>query len=348
MTVQRIQPGLIRPCFLQWMAAAGLWIACSVSSAHAEAGPNPNLQPIDLNPKVNDVLGALARVPETPREVPCQRGDFTLPAGGHLQGIQQATIAGKPFAVISGSSNAESYLMLIALEGAAGRVSALRPLLPRPFKHAGGFQICGDYLAVGIEDNDAKDASRIWILKVSQLAGVARPKPVIEIERHGTYKRATAGAVGMAKVQSKHVLCVGTWDSATIDIYVSNGRLLDDPGCEFRLRATWDAAVADRSSWSDRHVAAYQNINLLVDESDRLFLIGLARAKAGDVADLFELKLDLSTPATGRLRKRYRHVLQGRRTSFQAGAGLVIADTHTLTLLACAHRDLVIERFDHR
>jgi hypothetical protein len=299
----------------------------------------------DSNPRMEDVLASLHRLSTRPRAIPCDSSDFDVPGGGHLQGIQQAWIDGRPFAVVSGSASAESYLALIALEGSAARVTAIRPLLPRPFKHAGGFQVCGDYLAVGIEDDNTKTTSRVWILKLNEFSKNVRPKPVIEIERHGEYKRATAGAVAMAKVRDRHLLCVGTWDSATIDIYQSNGNGLDDPACRFESYETWDATKADRSGWSDHDYASYQNLNLVVDTNDRVFLVGFAHAGGSDVADVFELRTEATAPVAKRLEKLCRRALNGRDTSFRHGSGLAIADARTLTILSCGYQEFTIERF---
>lgn len=203
---------------------------------------------VEMNAKVHDVLGTLAQISAVPRLVTCDPCGLEVPVGGHLQGIQKTTILGKPFIVISGSSNTESYLALVELDGDAGCVIAIEPLRQRPFKHAGGIQVCGDYLAVGIEDDKTRNVSTVWILKVSELLQTTRAKPTIEIERRGAYERATAGAVALAQVQGRHLLCVGTWDSATIDIYRSNGKSLDDSTCVFEFVETWAATQADRSS----------------------------------------------------------------------------------------------------
>ncbi len=299
----------------------------------------------DANPRVADVLGALQRLSATPESVPCRDGDLSVPSGGHLQGIQKATIAGEPFAILSGSAARESYLALISLADSPGQVTAIKPLMSRPFKHAGGFQVCGDYLAVGIEDDNTKDTSRIWILSLSELLKSARPKPVIEIKRQGQYKRATAGAVGMAKVAGRHVLCVGTWDSATIDIYRSSGKPLNDPTCAFSPFETWDLKQADRSEWSGRDFASYQNLNLVVGVKDQVFLIGFARTGGADVADVFALDLGTSTSGARRLQKIRRYSFRGRKTSFRHGAGLVVTDAKTLSILSCGYQKFVIERF---
>ncbi len=253
--------------------------------------------------------------------------------------------SGERFAIISGSSDSDSYFVLASLKDSTGRIVTLKRLLPRPFKHAGGFQVLGDYLAVGIEDNDAKDSSKIWILELSQLLGPDRPKPIVEIERRGAYKRATAGAVAIAKTCGRHFLFAATWDSATIDIYESNGKALHDPNCAFKLRETWQVDKADRSSWFDRHYAAYQNINLVVDRNGCVFMVGFGKTDAANVMDIFEVKEE-SVPTAKRFEKLGRRILQCRKTSFRSGSGLVITDSRGLAVLSCGHREFVIERFE--
>ena len=336
---------LARHTFTQWISAALILIACLLST-EAMAGSETGAKPGDLNPRVSDVLAALNQVSQKPRKQACQAGDFIIPAGGHFQGLQQAMIRGKRYAIISGSSDSYSYLLLAALEDSTGRIVALKRLLHRPFKHAGGFQIFGDYLAIGIEDNDAKNVSKIWILELSQLLGYEKLKPIVEIERSGAYKRATAGAVGIAKARGRHLLLVATWDSATIDIYASNGKALQDPAFAFDLRETWEANKADKSDWFNQYYAAYQNINLVVDKNGRVFMVGFGKTNDENVMDIFEVKLEESVPTAKRFKKLGRRILLCQETSFQSGSGLAITDSKELTVLSCGHREFVIERFE--
>jgi hypothetical protein len=315
------------------------------ASSQMTARSYGQVRPLDTNLVLDDVQTAFNSVSPTPRELLCKQGDFVIPAGGHFQGIQQATIDGRRFAIISASSDYDSYLVLAALDDSAAQPVLLNRLLGRPFKHAGGFQVLGDYLAVGIEDNTAKDSSKIWILELSQLSGSERPRPIVEIERRGAYKRATAGAVGIAKLGGRHLLLVATWDSATIDIYTSNGKTFGDRALEFRLHETWDANKADISDWSDQSFAAYQNINLVVDRKGSVFMVGFARTAAGNVADLFELKLDGSVPTAERLEKLGRRLFDCRKTDFGSGSGLAITGSGKLLILSCGHREFAIERF---
>jgi len=181
--------------------------------------------------------------------------------------------------------------------------------------------------------------------RIVSTVGTRQAKAIVEIERRGQYKRATAGAVGVAKARGRHLLVVATWDSATIDIYASNGKALHDPAFAFKLRETWQANKADRSSWSDRHYAAYQNINLVVDKNDHVFMVGFGKTDAGNVMDIFEVKLEKSVPTQKRFEKLGRRILLCQKTSFQSGSGLAITDSEELTVLSCGHREFVIEWF---
>ncbi|MGY8689183.1 MAG: hypothetical protein ACKVHP_15785, partial [Verrucomicrobiales bacterium] len=238
--------------------------------------------------------------------------------------------------ILSGSSDEESYLMLVRLDDKRRAVSATRKtLLPKPYKHAGGIQIAGRFLAVGIEDNEKKDTSIVWILDIDQLKEETI-KPFIEIKREGPVKRSTAGAVGLAKMGEKHLLAVGSWDSATIDFYESNNRPLEADDCQFTLVHSWDAADADRSKWFDPKLPSYQNINLIVDDHGAIQLIGFANTGGKNHADVF--LVDLSTH---RLVKKTSHVFKCQDTSFQSGAGM---HGHT-KVISCAGREWAIEGF---
>ena len=164
--------------------------------------------------------------------------------------------------------------------------------------------------------------------------------------RYGRKGVRPAGAVAMARVGDRHLLCVGTWDSTTIDIYLSNAKALNDPACAFALRETWDAGSADRLDWSDREYASYQNLNLVVDTNDRVFLVGFAHTGGADVMDVFEMRMEADVPVEKRLRKVLRRAMHGLQTSFRHGSGLVIADANTVGVLACGYQEFIVERFE--
>ncbi len=300
-------------------------------------------------PPVANLIAALDQVkPAVAETLTFSLPESRLPEGGHLQGIQAVN---ETF-LLSGSSDDFAYL--IAVQPAEPHAAVTR-LLPSPFRHAGGFQILDQrFAAVGIEDNVRKDRSKIWIIDLANRArikGKAEPsngkpfRPLIEIERQGEIERATAGAVALARVNDRHLLIVGTWDSATLDVYQSRALDLTDPTCQFEPRGTWSAAEADRDDWIDPVYGSYQNVNLIPEANEKLFLAAFCHDRGDDRLDLFEWITAKDIPMAQRLRKIRSWSFQCVRTTFQAGAGLRVQDDGSVSILACGHRESVIEVF---
>jgi hypothetical protein len=274
------------------------------------------------NGQLSDVLKAVEKIdPHTPEELRFDLGDG-LPEGGHLQGVQAFQRDGRDLLLLSGSADSFSYLITVDLS-VTNRTAVLTKLLDAPYRHAGGFQMVdGRFVAIGLEDNHARDKSKIWVLDMAADHSRQRRIPLIEIERAGEIKRSTAGAVAMARFGERHLLIVGGWDSATLDFYESNGSPLDDERCRFQMRETWSAALADRSDWSDTRFGSYQNINLITDKDGRCFLAAFCREGDADRLDVHELRMGKDTPTSHRLRKRASRQFHCAKTNFKAGAGL--------------------------
>lgn len=255
--------------------------------------------------QLEDVLKAVENIDtSSPHELHFDLGGDKLPEGGHLQGVQWFKKGAQDFLILSGSGESFSYFVTIDLEDAAGNTASLSRLLDAPFRHAGGLQVLdGRFAAVGIEDNQAKDKSKVWIVDLATAESLEHLAPLVAIDRRGEIERSTAGALAITQIRDHHLLIVGTWDSATLDFYESNGHPLDDADCEFTKGETWSAAHADRSDWSDPQFGSYQNINLITDRKGRCFLAAFCREGDDDLLDLYELKLDDDTPTSRRLLK---------------------------------------------
>jgi hypothetical protein len=275
------------------------------------------------NPTIVDVPAALASVPAEGTTLKFARGDIEVPRGGHLQGIQMRfDAAGKRhLAFLSHDSLSVGYLVIVefpADSSAEGRVIHVHhfPSDGRspPLRHAGGFQLAGDVLAVGLEDNQLKTRSEIQFWN---MAGPNMPTQFthLTVYRSGVPKDMTAGAVGLVRRENDHLLAVGNWDSRAIDLYRSNGKQLDDSGCRFEFHTRWRDDRADKSNWKpDSAFAAHQAINLVADSSGTIFLIAFATDSAGkNVVDLFSL--DMSQKPEGLLRK-----LASKPVQLQAGS----------------------------
>ncbi|MCG6190659.1 phosphatidylinositol-specific phospholipase C/glycerophosphodiester phosphodiesterase family protein [Maribellus maritimus] len=203
--------------------------------------------------------------------------------GGHIQGIQSLQTFSGQYFVLTGSSGSHSYCAVVK-KGETNEVVRMSRLMDKPFKHAGGFQIYQKYMAVGIEDNELKDKSKVCIYDMSEPENVLI-KPVSVIEREGAAYRSTAGCVGITEYAYEILLAVGDWDTRNIDFYSCD---VDDfPGGEFRLDFSLSTETVFPQNISDKQWLPWQNINLFTS-GNKLFMVGLGQDnKDKNIASLF-------------------------------------------------------------
>jgi hypothetical protein len=273
-----------------------------------------------------------AGLPEQAAAVKLVVGKPALPRGGHLQGVQWRHDAGGQRDLVYLSHDSETIAYLIVAEFApdlksAGRVVHVHRFpsddQSPPLRHAGGFQIAGDVLAIGLEDNQLKARSQV------QFWNVATPENPIRYEhltirRLGKPKEQTAGAVALIERRRDCWLAVANWDSRAIDFYVSNGKPLADSECRFAHQVRWLADAADSHDWHpDQRFGAYQSIHFVADQDDHLFLFGLDTEPSGaDVVELFAVSTD--APPASMLRKLARRpvrLVAGSHFRFAGGVG---------------------------
>jgi hypothetical protein len=300
------------------------------------------------NTKMIDVLSSFERQSDDATVIEFAKEGWSLPSGGHLQGIQRVDVPSKipgempkEYFIISGSSDSEAYFIVVGRTSAGYSVVQKKMVCADPYRHAGGIQIIGDYLVVGVEDNLEKDRSQVYFLDI---ANPEKPigDPIITIQRKGAEKRATAGAVAIVKRVTDHLLIVGSWDSDTLDFYESNGVALgerDPKGkskCEFTYWRTWNKNDACKKDWCDDTWGSYQNLNLISDVNDRLFLLGYycTAEEEEDYVDLYSL--DLSKPSSEMIKKESsKRVKCKGGASFKYGGGVYIKDEKSLMSYAC-------------
>ena len=253
--------------------------------------------------------------------------------GGHLQGIQLH----KETLFVSGSSKELAYLGVFQKLGNAFQFIGLKKLATDPLNHAGGFQIAGNWLAVGVEDPIGRRHSTIQLIDVSSYDKLQRP-PVYSLARKGEYQFSTAGAVALLERENHFLLAVGTWDCRTIDFYTSNH--LDPYAKDFVFEkwTTWDSREAIRREWIDKKYGSYQNLQLTKD-STGVYLTGFCRALNGsNRADVFKMETD-ADPYTMMQKVASYFVQTSGEVTFRNGAGFadydgkksIIVVSHDLT-----------------
>ena len=293
---------------------------------------------------VHAIEASFAAIDERGTLCSIDRSGKPLFTGGHFQGIQLAG-AGLERAYITSSSDEKAYLVAADLAASGGRVAEVICLDDYPWNHAGGFQIVGDILAVGIE-NAAQDASKLRFYELAP--GGLRLLEDLTILREGAGHRSTAGAVGLAPLEGGWLLAVGSWDCRTIDFYSLAG---DIRASRFSFRETWAWDEARREGWLDEEFPSYQAINLLPQAGGGIYLVGFARAGEAECMDLYrvELEAERSRILVKVGRKRMR--CEGG-CSFSKAAGIVAASGGLEAIAAKgtsgafdSGREIIIQRF---
>ncbi len=275
------------------------------------------------------MIESLATISNTPVSVSVSN-EFPLnQEGGHLQGIQSFSTKDENFAVVSGSSDSHAYYAAIVL-GDHPKTTFINLMAKKPMKHAGGFQISDSYLAIGIEDNEARDRSVIHLYQLPESLYSAT-HPIAEISREGPYERSTAGCVAICTVRSQVLIVVGNWHTRQLDFYVGNHPI--QKGQTLPLVSTITPSKADRSEWCDTSWSSYQNINLY-HHDETLYLVGLASHQPDkNVVDLFALQG--TTKGSFRLVKIATKLLNKHGSDFSLGGGVVFMDGQIHQILGC-------------
>lgn len=253
--------------------------------------------------------------------------------GGHIQGIQILPFKNEKFAVLTGSSDSYSYYLVIKL-GDSNKVIFVNRLMDKPFKHAGGCQIWQNFLAVGIEDNGAKDQSKVCVYKISNPENPP-VNPVAVIERKGEPYRSTAGCVGITKYNGNLLLAVGDWDTKHIDFYSCKSDRVEND--EFKMISSIELANISREDWSDDSWSAYQNINLLTFNKNELYLVGLGQNKRyKNVADLFRLT-EYETGKFSLKKITSKRFNCNNENSFKAASGVSLTNSNDFSVISSGY-----------
>lgn len=260
--------------------------------------------------KVNNVVSAFDNIPDKPTAYKLVNRGHRIPSGGHLQGIQGYNQNGVEHLVISASGNTQSYCITAKFEKGKNlfAVTGVKTLMDKPFRHAGGCQVGNGVVAVGVEDNIAKDKSKILLLPLS--GDTLGEMDIITNNRGGAFKRSTAGAVGLTNYHGDHYLvAVGDWDTRNIDFYLSR----------LRSSTVYDSIstfhVTDDVKW-----CSYQSINLLSDTTGGLYLVGFCLNGTSNRADLYKLSIEKDHAVLQLIKTRNFACKNG--TSFRYGAGI--------------------------
>jgi hypothetical protein len=271
----------------------------------------------------------LQKISSAPTVIRIKNDGIKIPAGGHLQGIQQLNDS---LLIITGSSSSIAYYLVVNINSC--KIISINKIDESPFKHAGGCQLLGNMLAVGIEDNAAKNRSHLNLITFNASGKQIANNAVVY--RQGVYKRSTAGAVGITRdISGKLILIAGDWDSRYFDMYQNKGGATN----------SFDS-ITTFATVNKLQLPAYQAVNLVTDTTGRLFMLGFSLYKGKNQLDIDKLTMQNNTAVISVEQRINFHCRYG--ASFRYAAGIGITANKHLRVYACsrsAARGLVINIF---
>lgn len=295
-----------------------LWLFTSYYALIAQSSPK-------------SIIWQFEQIQSQPKKIFIQNDIPIHTEGGHIQGIQVLEYHDNPYYVLTGSTDKHSYYSIARIDE-VNKFITHRMVLEKPFKHAGGFQIYDNLMAVGIEDNDLKKRSKVFVYLIENPKAPPE-KPLAIVERYGTARRGTAGCVAITERENKVIIIVGDWDTENLDFYVIKRELLGVDPSALILEYSLKSSAIDRSKWIDTDWLPYQNINLIKDGSGDLWLAGMAsNQKDENIIDLY--KVENENFKSFSLQKVYRRNFgQNPEGLFRWGAG-IYTDRKGIKILA--------------
>lgn len=279
------------------------------------------------------VLEAFDGIDSTAQPIIIQNNYPVNNIDGHIQGVQYFDFENKGYYFLSGSSDSQSYYAIADADNQ--KIISLNTFLEGDFRHAGGFQITDDLLAVGIEDNVKVDKSKVQVFKIKD-----PKKPELQllktIDRKGIAKRYTAGCVALTRLDKNILVAVGNWDSKNIDFYSMPAAELYEPNTSFNMTYSFDSKKADRKNWVDTVWYSYQNINFLRDSDQQLYLIGTAQKDTfhNEVIDLFKIdKLEDDSFSFQKVRNK-TFANKDTTTTFKWGGGIYVSELKNISVFS--------------
>ena len=273
------------------------------------------------------------KIDTEPQVILCKNEWEVNNQGGHLQGVQLLAKDGVEYAILSGSSGTYAYYSVAKL-GNYKEVLSVNILMHKPFKHAGGIQIFQDLMVVGIEDNAAKDKSKVCIYEIDN-PDIPTVEPLALFERKGDPFRSSAGCTGISRIGNRYLVVVGDWDTKHLDFYLCDEHRLGQEINAFEKVYTIDTDKIDRSGWEDKAWHPYQNINLLKDADGKLYLFGFGRNVQNEsITDLFLVEnRDFREFSLKKLMSRTFNCQEG--ADFRSGAGISLQADGRLKVISC-------------
>lgn len=236
---------------------------------------------------------------------------------------------GDPFGAGSGQVGANRSLIMLTADNRSSSDGKRR-------NHAGGSQLLGRILGVGVECHKSQSICSGLNAAVAfhDLSTPAAPAARGNFELPYT----NAGTVSLAKLSTgEYLMIVGEGDAAKLNFYTSTS-----PTSGWTFRESWSKSTDTVfTSIGDSNYGAYQNLHLVTDATDggRLYLVAThndsALANGDDWVDLYRVE---SVAGQARLTKvAKRHIWCDSFCNLDAGGGAYVTPAGRLVVYGIEH-----------
>ena len=292
------------------------------------------------NPKLNNAKEAFSAIPNKGQSK-CMEGpgDILVSAKNHIQGIAahlDTTNRTKYF--ITHSTNKDHGKIYIFDAGSTKYIEEVNT--DDGYNHPGGCQVIGDFLIVGLEnENNNKSKIKFYKIKNQKKDGLELlPFDIIQNDRG-------CGAAGITAYeengQTRYVLAA--YDNGRTTIYRSNTKKLDDPQLSFEKVINLKFKQKD-----------YSSLCLFTDINNNIYSAGfrsemidleVEKIPSDDYVDLYHLNFKDSQFSKIDSEHMYtEHFLGPLGVHFRYGGGLRIKSSNELELYA-TQRNIGTELF---
>lgn len=264
------------------------------------------------DPTVDDVMATFNAMSTNGAAIDIDQGSswpskyksYFLPYTYHIEGIQRFRpnpAGGSSYLALSGSGK-DANIFIAEIPGKTsvpGPITGGGSSIPTGtitkvldidtvYTHAGGFQIQGDLMAVGVEKGcnafmrfipgGCHKASRVLFFNVSD------PSNPIKLSTYIDRPDTTAGAVGVLKQKNgKWLVIAGNGNSDDLTLYVQN------TDGSFRQVGYWSKYELAQAVGVSGGYKSYQTLNLVLQSDGKIYMVGTTRSPTMIGRDYFDL-----------------------------------------------------------
>eukprot|EP00931_Biecheleriopsis_adriatica_P039733 TRINITY_DN22713_c0_g1_i1.p1 TRINITY_DN22713_c0_g1~~TRINITY_DN22713_c0_g1_i1.p1 ORF type:complete len:408 (+),score=101.63 TRINITY_DN22713_c0_g1_i1:35-1258(+) len=324
--------------------------ALGAAKAQAASGAHLGVLTSSEQPLVDDVMQAFNSMSGQGVMINVDKGSgwpsayssYLPPYSHHIEGVQRVPpgAGGQTYFYMSGAGDVANLFIAeiprpdasgpvtgggATLEGKIVKVLDLGQLAGSSYTHAGGFQISGNVMAIGLEAGCAASARLFGMCQSKSMVAFfdvsdpLNPKSLnVKIDRPTT----TAGAVGLLKqTTGKYLAIVGNGDDNDLDLYVQTTDSIEGG---FHLAASWSKSQLLMAAGVSGSYKSYQSHNLVSEKDGKIYMIATTRDPLMVGHDYFDLFLVQPSSSGATITLLASRPVTGTGVDFSSGGGIYV------------------------